>query len=137
MGARPAAHRVKLRARREQLFTYSGRSVLVTDLAGQLSRQDPHGLYVDNTRVLSCLETTIDGHSPNPIAASPVTFELAVHPEADFADSEEAEQRRRLQTAETETTWEEPSRELRIRYCHPRLDLAVAVKVERSPQPPR
>lgn len=179
------AHRIQLRARREQLFTYSGRSVLVTDLAGQLTGHDPHGLYVDNTRVLSCLETTVDGHSANPIAASPVgadallayqslpagdgvpeesvyleaihfvgegmrstlrlvsfaaapvSFELAVHPEADFADSEEAEQRRRLQTAETETTWDETSRELRIRYCHPRLDLAVAIKVERSPQRPR
>jgi glycogen debranching enzyme len=179
------AHRIQLRARREHLFTWSGRSVLVTDLAGHLPRQDPMGLYVDNTRLLSCLELSANGLYPRPVSASSagadallsydelpaadglpaesvyletahfvgegmrtvlrvVSFaagatniELAVHPEADFADSEEAEHRERRQTAETETSWHEDSRELRIRYCHPRLDRALIVRVERSPAAPQ
>ncbi len=178
------AHRVQLRARQEQLFTYSGRSVLVTDRSGGLPRSDPHGLYVDNTRFLSCLEVTVGDDLPEPISASPagsdaflayqavpatagvpeesvyletihfvgegmrtiirpVSFAptkmsllLALRAEADFADSEEAEERRRQQTAETETTWEESQRELRIRYCHPDLERGVAIRVERSPEPP-
>jgi glycogen debranching enzyme len=179
------AHRIQLRARREHLFTYSGRSVLITDPAGRLIRQDPLGLYIDNTRFLSCLTVAADGHQPRPIAASPVgadaflsyeelpdganvpkesvyletirfvgegmrsilrvvsfaatptTVELAIHPEADFADSEEAEQGERLQTAETETAWDDPNTELMIRYCHPRLDRAVFIRVGRSPTRPR
>jgi hypothetical protein len=66
------AHRIQLRARNEHLFTYSGRSVLVTDLAGRIARRDPLGLYVDNTRVLSRFEVTVDGHPLRPISASPV-----------------------------------------------------------------
>jgi glycogen debranching enzyme len=66
------AHRIQLRARNQHLFTYSGRSVLVTDLAGRLTATDPLGLYVDNTRVLSRFEVTVDGITPRPIAASPV-----------------------------------------------------------------
>ena len=178
------AHRIQLRARQAQLFTYSGRSVLVTDREGRLPPTDPHGLYVDNTRFLSALELTVNGNAPEPVSASAVgadaflayhalpqgggvpkesvyletthfvgdgmrtilrlvsyapkavSFELAVHAEADFADSEEAEQRRRQQTAETETTWDDAARELRIKYCHPKLDRGVVLRVERSPQPP-
>ncbi|HEX7195933.1 MAG TPA: glycogen debranching N-terminal domain-containing protein [Candidatus Limnocylindria bacterium] len=66
------AHRIQLRARHEHHFTYSGRSVLVTDLAGHVTGADPFGLYVDNTRVLSRLEITTDGTPPRPISASPV-----------------------------------------------------------------
>jgi glycogen debranching enzyme len=67
------AHRLNLRARGEHHFIYSGRSVLVTDLAGRFG--DPTaktGLYVDNTRVLSCEDLTVDGRRPTPIVASPV-----------------------------------------------------------------
>ena len=66
------AHRVQLRARGSHLFTYSGRTVLVTDLAGRITRTDPLGLFVDNTRVVSRFEVTVNGHPPNPISASPV-----------------------------------------------------------------
>jgi glycogen debranching enzyme len=65
------AHRVQLRARAGQHFTYSGRSVLITDLAGRLPEADPYGLYVDNTRILSRFEVTIDGKAPSPVSASP------------------------------------------------------------------
>jgi glycogen debranching enzyme len=64
---------VNLRARGEHLFVYSGRCVLVTDLAGRFD--DPKaktGLFVDNTRVVSCEELTVDGRRPNAIVASPV-----------------------------------------------------------------
>jgi glycogen debranching enzyme len=179
------AHRVNLRARGDHLFTYSGRSVLVADLAGRIPRQDPIGLYVDNTRFLSALEVTADGRQPSTISASPVggdgflsyaelqetdlvpkasayletthfvgegmrtilrvtsfapralSLELAIHPEADFADSEEADHGERQQTADTEAAWDEAISELRIRYCHPRLDRRTVIRVERSPAPAR
>ena len=175
------AHRVALRARWAHHFAYSGRSVLITDLAGRVAGEDPLGLYVDNTRVLSRLDVAVDGKEPRPISASPVGgsgflsyAELpeldSVPPEsvyletshfvgdgmrtvfrmrnygnaearvpltiglaADFADSEEAERGERQQVAETETEWDAPSRELRIRYCHAQLDRGVVVRVERAP----
>jgi hypothetical protein len=40
----PVAHRIQLRARHEHLFTYSGRSVLVTDLDGRVARPDRFGI---------------------------------------------------------------------------------------------
>ncbi len=176
-------HRVNLRARGGQLFTYSGRSVLVTDLTGNVKPQDPLGLYFDNTRILSRLEVTVGHKAPRPVSASPVggdaflgyeelqesegvpkesvyletirfvgdgmrtilrfrnfagqaaTCDVALHTAGDFADSEEAEQGARQQNAETEFTWDETSCELLIRYCHPSLDRAVAVRVDRSPAP--
>jgi glycogen debranching enzyme len=66
------SHRIQLRARNERLFTYSGRTVLVTDLAGRLPATDPHGLYVDNTRFLSRFELSAGGEPLRPISASPV-----------------------------------------------------------------
>jgi glycogen debranching enzyme len=66
------SHRIQLRARNERLFTYSGRTVLVTDLAGRLPATDPHGLYVDNTRFLSRFELSAGGQPLRPISASPV-----------------------------------------------------------------
>jgi glycogen debranching enzyme len=179
------AHRIQLRARGQQLFTYSGRSVLVTDLAGRLPQRDPFGLFVDNTRFISRLELSVGGRPLDPVSASPVggdallaydalpegngipaesayletthfvgdgmrtllrfvnyaptaiQFELTVTPEADFADSDEADRGERRQTAETETTWDQEAQELRIRYCHPQLDRATVVRVERSPVPAR
>jgi glycogen debranching enzyme len=178
------AHRIQLRARREQVFTYSGRCVLVTDLAGRLAREDPLGLYVDNTRFLSRLDLSVDGLPLETAAAStagadaflaydalPETkrvpkesvyletahfvgdgmrtllrltsyapmstaFTLAIQPEADFADSEEAERGERQQTAETETTWDEEAQEIRIRYCHPQLDRGAILRAERAPATP-
>jgi glycogen debranching enzyme len=66
------AHRINLRARGAHLFTYSGRCVLVTDLSGRVGEEDPLGLYVDNLRVLSRLEVSVDASSPRPISATPV-----------------------------------------------------------------
>jgi glycogen debranching enzyme len=178
------AHRVQLRARWTHQFTYSGRSVLVTDLAGRVPKEDPLGLYFDNTRILSRFELTTDGKPPDPVSASPVggdahltyavlpesggvskesvyietthfvgdgmrtilrlrsfatkrvAFVLAIEVAADFADSEEAEQRRRQQTAEIATEWDADAREVQIRYLHPELDRAVAIRVEQAPTAP-
>ncbi|MDP9347151.1 MAG: hypothetical protein M3P44_15850 [Actinomycetota bacterium] len=66
------AHRIQLRARSEHHFTYSGRSVLITDLAGRITDTDPVGLYVDNTRVLSRLEIRADAKALRAVSASPV-----------------------------------------------------------------
>jgi glycogen debranching enzyme len=66
------AHRVNLRARGAYHFTYSGRCVLVTDLAGCVGEEDPLGLYVENLRLLSRLEVSVNGKPPRPISASPV-----------------------------------------------------------------
>ncbi len=175
------AHRIQLRARGEHQFTYSGRTVLITDLAGRLTQTDPLGLYVDNTRILSRLEIRCDGQLARAISASPVGgdahlsydelaesdgvpresvyletahfvgegmrtvlrvrsyaadavhFELTIAPAADFADSEEAEREQRQQNAATEDSWDEAARELRLRYCHPDLDLGTVIRVARAP----
>jgi glycogen debranching enzyme len=66
------AHRIQLRARSAHHFVYSGRSVLVTDLAGRLTGDDKLGLTVDGTRFLSLEEITVDGRPPRSIVASPV-----------------------------------------------------------------
>jgi glycogen debranching enzyme len=64
-----------------------------------------------------------------------VRVPLEIATDADFADSEEAEQRTRRQTAPTETAWDAEGRSLRIAYRHPQLDRAVVIRVERSPGP--
>jgi glycogen debranching enzyme len=176
------AHRINLRARGAHHFTYSGRCVLVTDLAGRVGERDPLGLFVDNTRLLSRWEVSANGKAPRPISASPVggdaflayeelppaeglpkesvyletarfigdgmrtilrlrnyapraaRCELAIHVAADFADSQEAEQRRRQQTAAVDAVWDQAAHELSFRYRHPDLDRGVAIRVERSPQ---
>jgi glycogen debranching enzyme len=66
------AHRINLRARSSYHFTYSGRGVLITDTSGRIRQEDPLGLYVDNTRFLSCLDVTVDGKPLRSVAASPV-----------------------------------------------------------------
>jgi glycogen debranching enzyme len=66
-------------------------------------------------------------------APAAVTANVRIQLAADFADSEEAERRERQQQAETETTWDDGVGELQIRYCHPQLDRAVAIRVENAP----
>ena len=156
--------------------------MLVTDLAGRVPDEDPLGLFVDNTRLLSRLEVTVNDKAPRSISASPVggdgflaydelveadgvpekavyletvrfigdgmrtilrlssfaadavTGELAIHLAADFADAQEAEQRKRQQTAEVETAWDGAAGELTFRYLHPQLDRGVNKdNAERSP----
>lgn len=64
--------RIVLRSRANHLFTYSGRSVLVTDLDGVISGKGTEGFYVDDTRLVSHFELLADGHRLTPIVASPV-----------------------------------------------------------------
>ncbi|HEY7463407.1 MAG TPA: glycogen debranching N-terminal domain-containing protein [Candidatus Limnocylindria bacterium] len=66
------SHRIQLRARAGQLFAYSGRSLLVTNLEGELPPEDPYGLFVENARHLSGLEVRANGSRPKPISASAV-----------------------------------------------------------------
>jgi hypothetical protein len=63
---------VPLRARADVLFGYSGSSFLVTSLGGAVTGRGLEGFYVENTRLLSCDEITIDGKTLTPAAASPV-----------------------------------------------------------------
>ena len=66
------AHRIQLRSRPEHRFAYSGRSVLVTEPGGHVPQRDSFGLYVDNTRLLSRFEVTVDGEAPRLVSASTV-----------------------------------------------------------------
>src|SRR5918995_149874 len=66
------AHRIELRARANQHFVYSGRSLLVTDLDGWLTGRGNEGFYADETRLLSRFGLTADGLPLKTIAASPV-----------------------------------------------------------------
>jgi glycogen debranching enzyme len=62
---------------------------------------------------------------------------LAIHLAADFADLNETTTGTRQQTAEVVTSWDADRRELIFRYCHPRLDRAVAIRVAQTPAPVR
>ncbi len=64
--------RIGLRARADRHFTYSGRSVLVTNLDGNLTGSGTEGFYVEDTRLLSRDEWTANGESLLSIAVSPV-----------------------------------------------------------------
>jgi glycogen debranching enzyme len=64
-------HRVQLRARGNQHFVYSGRSVLITDLGGLVSGCGTEGFFVENTRLLSRLAISANGEPLKPIAVTP------------------------------------------------------------------
>src|SRR5919199_913364 len=66
------SHRVQLRARSNQHFVYSGRSVLVTNLDGMVTGCGTEGFYAENTRVLSHAALIADGQPLSAVAASPV-----------------------------------------------------------------
>jgi glycogen debranching enzyme len=66
------AHRIELRARADQHFTYSGRSLLVTSLDGRVCDHGLEGFYVDETRLLCRFDLTADGAPLKPVTASPV-----------------------------------------------------------------
>jgi len=57
-------------------------------------------------------------------------FRFEVELDADFADTEEAEQGARRQRGEVTDTWDDEHRRLRLGYVHPGLDLAVSITVE-------
>ncbi|CCF83107.1 glycogen debranching N-terminal domain-containing protein [Nitrolancea hollandica] len=184
-------NRIALRARANQFFVYSGRSLLVTNLDGDVSLSGTNGFYRENTRLLSRYELTVNGYRLVPVVASPVggagmltyqqmpdevgvpersvaveiayflsegmrtvlriennwgvkshqpdppTIDLAINVAADFADISEADTGTRLQKAPVQASWDDTRRELCFRYCHPKLDRAVAIRVEQSPVPVR
>lgn len=61
-----------LRARPEQRYTYLGYALIVTDALGRVTGKGLEGFYVENTRLLSKLEFTVDGQALVPFAASAV-----------------------------------------------------------------
>lgn len=63
-------------------------------------------------------------------ADEPLTAELRIEFDADFADTEEAEQGERRQRGGVQARWDPNARELRLRHAHPDLDRAVAIRVE-------
>jgi glycogen debranching enzyme len=65
------------------------------------------------------------------------SFHLGIHLAADFADINEAKAGKRQQSAEVETSWDAGRQELLFRYCHPKLDRAVAIRIEKAPAPVR
>ncbi len=65
-------HRISLRARSNQHFTYSGRSILVTNLDGAVMGSGTEGFYVENTRLLCRDHLTANGEPLTTVAASPV-----------------------------------------------------------------
>jgi glycogen debranching enzyme len=66
------SHRVQLRARSNQHFVYSGRSVLVTNLDGLVTGCGIEGFYAENTRVLNRFVLSAGGQALTAIAASPI-----------------------------------------------------------------
>lgn len=65
-------HRLTLRGRPGQLYLYSGRSVLITDLSGEVRGLGSQGFHIDNTRVLAEDHLTVNGSELDAIAISPV-----------------------------------------------------------------
>lgn len=65
-------HHLELRARASQFFTYSGQSLLVTNLDGNVTTGGTEGFYFENTRLLSQFDLTANGCPLTPIVASPV-----------------------------------------------------------------
>jgi glycogen debranching enzyme len=76
------------------------------------------------------LRTTlrVSNHAPDVIE-----LRLAIRLAADFADQQEAHEGKRKQSAEVSTSWDQANREVLFRYCHPRLDRAVAVRLKGGP----
>ena len=66
------------------------------------------------------------------LSYSDIELRVAVRIEldADFADTDEAEQGTRRQSGPVADTWDADRRQLRLDYEHPDLDLAVAITVE-------
>jgi glycogen debranching enzyme len=77
-----------LRVRPDVLYVASGWSTLVTDLHGRITGDDPQGLYVDNTRVLSLERTTVNAREP--VAFS--TANVGAHAQLSYAELADGEQ---------------------------------------------
>jgi glycogen debranching enzyme len=63
---------VTLRTRPEGRFSYSGRSLLVTDVHGAITGNQTEGFWFENTRLLSSFELRSDGQPVEGFAAAPV-----------------------------------------------------------------
>ena len=99
-------------------------------------RVPKQSVYVEIARTVGeGLRTEL--HIENYHARETARFTLAIHLAADFADINETTSGERHQTAEVAASWDGERQELVFRYCHPRLDRAVAIRVERSPAPVR
>jgi glycogen debranching enzyme len=65
-------HQITLRARSGERSVYSGRSVLITNLYGEVQGHDTEGFYVRNTRMLSKAVLMLDGAQLEPFAEAAV-----------------------------------------------------------------
>ncbi|MGI8854140.1 MAG: glycogen debranching N-terminal domain-containing protein [Thermomicrobiales bacterium] len=65
-------HRISMRARGNQLFLYSGQSLLITNLDGNVAGADIEGFYIENTRLLCRDYLTANGQPLRTFASSPV-----------------------------------------------------------------
>ncbi|WP_406044950.1 hypothetical protein OG799_11040 [Micromonospora sp. NBC_00898] len=70
-------------------------------------------------------------------AQQPLQIAVQLHLGADFADTSEAEQGRRVQVGDVGTSWDAASGELRLRYLRDDIDRAVAVRVRADDAPVR
>ncbi|SBT40980.1 amylo-alpha-1,6-glucosidase [Micromonospora auratinigra] len=77
-----------LRVRPDLLYLASGWSTLVTDVRGRIAGTDPHGFFVDNTRVLSRERITVDGREPVPFS----TANVSGHAQLSYAELGDGEQ---------------------------------------------
>jgi glycogen debranching enzyme len=68
----PPHHLVRLRVRPDSLFVSQNRTVLATRRDGFLDKGIEHGLFVQNTRLLSRYEYLLNGRAPVPNALSNV-----------------------------------------------------------------
>ena len=85
-------HRLALRGRPHQLYVYSGRSVLITNLRGEVRGAGSEGFHVDNTRVLSedCLTVDDRPLDLNRWRAAVARFELLTGgARADWGETQE------------------------------------------------
>jgi glycogen debranching enzyme len=63
---------IRLHPRGDTEIVSQGRTVLVTGRDGWIDADSAHGLFVDQTRLLSCYRYWIDGHKPLPVASANV-----------------------------------------------------------------
>src|ERR1051325_8155552 len=65
-------NQIRMRPREDSFQVTQSRTVLSTGLNGFIRRKTPDGLYIHQTRMLSCYRWLIDGKEPMPIALSNV-----------------------------------------------------------------
>lgn len=113
------------------ICTTVGSHALVTHVElGDGETLPPRALYLTVERFVGeGLRTRLRFDS---FSSQHASLPLCVELQADFADIDEAEQGERRQCAPVQPSWDPGARELVLRYAEPRLDRAVAVRVERG-----